>query len=257
MGNSRFTVPARRAVAILLVLLLALPAVADVVVKSGASTDTLTIEGTTKAARVTMRPQDVGTRGSYSLAVVSGVMAAGLAGNSEIFQMRWVDATRIMVLRSVRLSAAPGTTAFTAGPIEFNLTLARGWTVDGGGGTAVVMSTANTNKKRTTFPLSLFSDTGVRFSATAALTAGTKTLDTNRAASVSSFVSSVATTAASGPFVIPGTYLWTRDTSDEYPIIFAQNEGFVVRATVPATGTWQYSIQVEWSEIDPTAVTGW
>lgn len=226
-------------------------------IKSGSTTDLVTVETQHKAMRTTLRPMDLGTRGAYSLAVVSGVMAAGLAGNSEIFQMRWIDATRLMILRSVSLSAAPGTTAFAAGPIEFNLTPARGWTVDGGAGTAVVMSTANTNKKRTSFPLSLFSDTGIRFSATAALTAGTKTLDTNRMASISSWVTSVATTAYSGNLVNPGTVLWQRNTPDEYPVLFAQNEGFVIRATVPATGTWQYSVQVEWAEVDPASVTGW
>lgn len=209
------------------------------------------------AARISGRPMELGARGSYALGVVSGVMAAGLSGNSEIFQMRWIDATRVMLLRSVLLSAAPGTTAFAAGPIEFNLTLARSWSADGGSGTAIVFSTANTNKRRTDFPLSLFSDTGVRQSSTAALTAGTKTLDTNRAASLSSYVSSVATTAASGPFIAPGTYLWQRNTHDEYPLLFEQNEGFVVRATVPATGTWQFSINVEWAELDPALVDGW
>lgn len=220
-------------------------------------TTQLAVDAKHFAARVSGRPMELGTRGAYSLGVVSGVMAAGLAANAEIFQMRWIDATRVMLLRSIRLSAAPGTTAFAAGSIEFNLTLARGWTADGGGGTAVVFSTANTNKKRTDFPFSLFSDTGVRFSATAALTAGTKTLDTNRLASFSSFVSSVATTSASGPFIAPGTFLWQRDTAEEYPVLFEQNEGLVVRATVPATGTWQYSIHVEWAELDPALVDGW
>lgn len=221
-------------------------------------TTQLGVDSTHFAARVAGRPMHLGTRGAYALGVVSGIMAAGLAGNSEIFQMRWIGSTnQKMLVRSVILSASPGTTAFTAGPIEFNLTAARGWSADGGGGTAVVFSTANTNKKRTDFPLSLFSDTGVRFSATAALTAGTKTLDTNRLASLSSYVSSVATTAASGAFIAPGTYLWQRNTHDEYPLLFENNEGFVVRATVPATGTWQYSISVEWAEIDSTEVDGW
>jgi len=200
---------------------------------------------------------EVGTAGAYGLGVVSGIMAAGLGANAEIFQMRWISASKIMILRSVMLSAGPGTTAFAAGPIEFNLTCARSWSADGGGGTPIVFSTANTNKKRTDFSLSAFSDTGVRQSATAACTAGTKTLDTNRLASITSFVSSVATTAASSPFVMPGTFLWQRNTSDEYPLLFEQNEGFVIRATVPATGTWQFSINVEWAEVDPTAVTGW
>lgn len=212
----------------------------------------LAVDSVHFAARVSQRPAELGARGAYSLGVVSGVMAAGLGANAEIFQMRWIDATRVMLLRSIQLSAAPGTTAFAAGSIEFNATAARSWSADGGGGTAVAFSTANTNKKRTSFPLSLFSDTGVRFSATAALTAGTKTLDTNRFASISSYVSSVATTAASGPFVPPGTHLWQRNTADEYPFYFAQNEGLVIRATVPATGTWQYSVIVEWAEVDPS-----
>lgn len=220
-------------------------------------TSQLGIESTHFAARVSGRPMQLGARGAYSIGVVSGVMAAGLAGNSEIFQMRWSSSTLLMLLRSLRISAAPGTVAFAAGPIEFNLTLARSWSADGGSGTAVVFSTANTNKKRTDFALSAFSDTGVRHSATGALTAGTKTLDTNRISSISSYVSSVATTAASGNIVNPGTVLWERNTSDEYPILFEQNEGFVVRATVPATGTWQFSIQAEWAEIDATAVEGW
>jgi|SRR6185295_8049339 len=209
------------------------------------------------AARVAGRPMELGARGAYSLGVVSGVMAAGLGANSEIFQMRWVDATRVMLLRSIILSAARGGTAFTAGSIEFNGTMARGWTADGGAGAAVVFSTANTNKKRTDFPLSLFSDTGVRVSTTTNLTAGTKTLDTNRFSSITSFISSVATTASEQFIVPPGTYLWQRNTPDEYPLLFEQNEGFVIRATVPATGTWQFSVNVEWAEIDPSLVDGW
>lgn len=230
---------------------------ADVAITNGSGASTLAVEPQHRAARVTMRPQELGTRGAYSLAVTSGVMAAGLAANAEIFQMRWANATNVALIRSIRISAAPGTTAFTAGPVEFNLTFARSWSADGGGGTAVVMSSGGGNRKRTDFPLSSFSDTGIRFSATAALTAGTKTLDTNRAASISSFVSSVATTAHSGPIVAPGTFLWARDTSDEYPLLLEQNEGIVIRATVPATGTWAFSIHVEWAEVDPTATTGW
>jgi len=217
----------------------------------------LGVESTHFAARVAGRPMHLGTRGAYALGGVSGVMAAGMGANSEIFQMRWIDATRKLLVRSVSVSMAPGTTAFTAGPIEMNLTFARSWSVDGTLGAPIVFSTNNTNKKRTDFPLSLFSDTGVRISTTAALGAGTKTLDTNRAASVSGYVSSVATTAASGPQLIPYTVLWQRNTHDEYPALFEQNEGLVVRATVPATGTWQFSVGIEWCEVDPTEVEGW
>ena len=215
------------------------------------------VDTTHRAIRMTGRPMEVGTRGAYGLGVTSGIMAAGLAGTSEIFQMRWIHATQVCILRSITFNLAQGTTAFAAGVIEISLTVARSWSADGSAGTAVVMSTANTNKKRTDFALSSFSDTGIRFSATAALGAGTKTLDTNKLATFSAFVSSAAGTAAQSTIIAPGTMLWQRNTTDEYPLLLEQNEGIVVRATVPATGTWQYSTSVEWAEVDPTAVTGW
>src|SRR3954471_4654415 len=101
------------------------------------------------ALLASLRPMELGTRGAYSLAWESGIMAAGLAGNAEIFQMRWIDATRMCVIRSINLNASRNTTAFATGVASFRLNIARGWTVDGGGGTPIVFSTANTNKKRT------------------------------------------------------------------------------------------------------------
>lgn len=210
------------------------------------------------AARVSGRPMELGTRGAYALGVGSGTIAAGIAANAEIFQMRWVDATRICLVRSIILNAARDTTAFTAGPFQFEARMRRAYTADGASGTAIVFSTANTNKKRTDFPLSLFSDTGCRVSNTGALTAGTGTLDTNAFAHMTGFVSSAATTAADNPMVQPGAYLWQRNTHEEYPLLLEQNEGFVIRVvTMPATGTWRFSVNVEWAEIDPAAVDGW
>lgn len=215
-------------------------------------------DSTHRATRVSHRPMELGARGAYALGMTSGTMAAGLASSSEIIQMRWADATRVMLLRSVILTATSISlsSVWTGGQVVFGLQAARSWTVDGGAGTAVVFTTANTNKKRTDFSLSAFSDTGVRFSATGALTAGTKTLDTNKMASITTSISSLATGLVPA-FANPGTYLWQRNTADEYPILFEQNEGFVVTAQVPATGTWVYSVNVEWAEVDPTVVTGW
>lgn len=209
------------------------------------------------AARMSGRPMELGARGAYALTWKSGIMAAGLAADAEIFQMRWADASRFMLLRSIIFNAWRDTTAFAAGQANFYATVARSWSADGGGGTPVVFSTANTNKKRTDFPLSLFSDTGVRGSATAALTAGTKTFDTNPFATIGSFISSGATSVPDYAIIAPGTYLWQRNTHDEYPMLFEQNEGFSIRAVVPGTGTWRFAVNVEWAEIDPAAVEGW
>src|SRR5438034_1183417 len=140
----------------------------------------LAVDAESFAARISQRPQALGASGgAYGIAVRSGIIAAGLAADSEIFQARWVSATKVCIPRSIQISMARDTTAFAAGRAIFYATHARSWSIDGGGGTPVVFSTNNTNKKRASFPLSAFSDTGMRFSATAALTAGTKTFDTN------------------------------------------------------------------------------
>jgi len=205
------------------------------------------VETNTRAYRVTQRPTDVGSLGAYSLGVITGVLGAGLGANSEIFQFRWTHATNLMLLRSIVISASTSTLAFVAGvPIQIEARHARTWSADGTGGTALVFSTANTNKKRTSFALSSASDTGVRIATTAALGAGTKTLDTNPFASLA--VSGQA--AAAVTLIQPGTYLWQRNTGDEYPVVYAQNEGFVVRSVaVPATGTWTVALTIEWQEL--------
>jgi len=211
------------------------------------------VESTHRAFRISDRPMELGTRGAYSLAQMTGILAAATTG--EVFQMRWIDATRLMLLRSVQISGVVSTTAFIAGvPVQLGMRIARSWSVDGTGGTAIVMSTANTNKKRTSHPLSLFSDTGIRIATTTGLGAGTKTLDTNRCA----MVLGTAAGATGNNYVINPTYLWQRNTSDEYPFVFATNEGFMIEIiAVPGTGTWSLAVQVEWCEIDPAGVTGW
>jgi hypothetical protein len=225
-------------------------------------TSQLGIDSTHFAARVSGRPMQLGADGGeFTLAVRSGIMAAGLAADSEIFQMRWIHATHKMLLRSVKINVyRASATAFAVGSFTFRATAARAWSADGGAGVAVVMSTANTNKKRTDFPLSKFSDTGIRRSDTAALTAGTKTFDTNDFGIVGAFTGAVAPAAGvnvDSCIIPPSTILWQRDTPDEYPFLFETNEGFAIRATVPATGTWTWNARVEWAEVDPTEVEGW
>jgi hypothetical protein len=184
-----------------------------------------------------------GLVGSYMLGLANG-MSAGL-GAGERFQARWSSATKLFVLRQFDIALSHGTTAFTAGTVVAMLSIARGWTADGTGGTAIVFSTSNTNKKRTSQALSAFSDTGVRIGSTADLGAGTKTIDTNPIAIVRAFVSSAATTAETG--VILAASL-ARFQDNEYPIILAQDEGLTLDVEMPATGTYNLSITMQWDE---------
>lgn len=233
------------------------------VIEGGASAALGDVGANTKAQRVEIRPTDVGVLGSYIIAVESGTMAAGLAAAAPIFSVRWGDATRTMVVRRIGLVAKNLTTAFTAGVTLFELIQARSFTASDTGGTAVTLTTNNA-KRRTSFGTSLVTD--MRIASTATLTAGTRTLDATASQLIRGFVPA---TSVNYPFVgrgsanAPGAStiayslewsdLFGLDVSSEWPLTFVTNEGFIIRATVPATGTWTFGVLLEWSEVASTA----
>jgi hypothetical protein len=198
------------------------------------------VDTTSRALRVSPRTVDVGSLGSYRISHLSGTMAAGLAGNSEILQFRWSDATRLCVVHSVTLDGLSGSaTAFAAGFGKVDMLIARSWTVDGSGGTAATITT-NNGKMRTSHGTTLLG--AVRGASTTNLTVGTKTLDAQAVGQISLSFG----TAASVQYA---NIISLFDDNNKHPIILAQNEGFVLRATVPATGTWQFGATVTWSEV--------
>jgi hypothetical protein len=207
------------------------------------------VDGTTfRAQRTTIRPVDHGALGSYTYAGFTGILPAALAANSEIFQFRWQDATRLAVIRKVRISAAVSTTFFAAGvPIQIDLVKATGWSAQGTLGTGV--TPAATLKKRTSMGATLLAVGDMRIATTAALGAGTKTLEAN---SLSALAAAAPITASlNGEIIAPGTIMWQAEVGDgEHPLVLAQNEGFVLRSVaVPATGTWTAAISVDWAEV--------
>lgn len=208
------------------------------------------VDGTTfRAQRITVRPVDYGAFGVYQVMALSGAMAAGLGAASEILQFRWTDATRLAVIHSLRVTGMRTTTAFAAGAIDLNATIARSFTVAGTGGGTLTM-TGNNNKMRTSMGTSLVGE--IRVATTAALGAGTKTLDANPLGAI--LTHSSAGVGAAAP-VIGSTYLPAYELNagamgdGEAPIVLAQNEGVIVRATVPATGVWNIGFTIKWSEV--------
>lgn len=186
-----------------------------------------------------LRPHDPGLLGAYRLSMATGVMAAGLAANSEILQFRWTDATRLCVIHKINFEGMGSIVAFAAGVAMFRATVARAFTVAGTGG-AVATITTNNGKMRTSFPTTLLGE--FRIATTAALGVGTKVLD---AQDIGSTVGGVTAVAGIG---IPPDGLLQPIAGYEHPLILAANEGFVVRATVPITGTWTAGFTVSWSE---------
>ena len=213
------------------------------------------VETNTRALKVRQHPLDV--LGSYQISGISGSMAAGLAGGSTIFSCRWSDATRVMLLRRFALEARVLGTAFTAGVFLFDLIVARGFTVADSAQSSI-LPTLNSQKRRTSFGTTLIND--LRIANTGAITPGTRTLDGAAMMSLRGFVvaTSVNYPMVGGGSSIPGAStvagpsapvdMFKPDFGGEWPLVFVANEGFIVRATVPATGVWDFAITMEWSE---------
>lgn len=175
---------------------------------------------------------------AYSVTVVTGTIGAGLAANAPLMQLRWTHATRLCVIESVRVWAG-SIVAFTAGFTQVDLMFARAFTVDGTGGATATL-TGNNGKRRTS-QMGTTALGSIRIATTAALGAGTHTLDTQPLGSTGGSVVNVA-----GTPVVPISEL--APPQGGHPILLAQNEGLIIRATVPATGTWTMGVDIHWSE---------
>jgi hypothetical protein len=205
------------------------------------------VETTQKALRANLRPIDVGALGSYSASVVSGIMAAGIAGASPILAFRWAPATvptSLALIRRVKLTAWNLGTGFAAGVFTFNMFVARAFTVQDTGGGAVTLTTHNA-KLRTSHAVT---QATIQASATATLTAGTRVKDANPLRTISGVVANAAFAA-----MLPEQTEMFRQQPGEHPLVLATGEGFAIEATVPATGTWSWAAQIDWDEV--TAAT--
>lgn len=214
----------------------------------GFSGTTIEVEATHRAQRVTPRPLDHGALGHYRLGVGTGILPAALAANSEIFQFRWADATRICLIQSVKFSAVVSTTFFAAGvPITIDMIGSTGWTVQGTGGNGINMSSGG--KARSSMANSQVAAGDIRIATAALLGAGTKTLAANPTRLIQ--LPGPITGSLNGQIAGPETFLYDIDiSSGEYPLTLATNEGFSIRSVaVPITGTWTAGVEVRWVEV--------
>jgi hypothetical protein len=194
----------------------------------------------TRALRVTPRAVDYDTLGAYAKALASGTMAAGLGAAAPIWALRYSGAN-LCLIRRLRLSAGNAGTGFAAGVAIFNLFVARAFTASDSGGTGGTLS-GNNGKLRTNMATTAMGD--VRIASTGTLTAGTRTKDSDPIASI---VAPISTTV--GIVMVPANTPVFEPRPGEQPVVLAQNEGLVIEATVPATGTWGFSVSVEYDEV--------
>jgi len=180
--------------------------------------------------------------GLRQLGVVTGLMAAGAGANSEIFQLRNTSGKNIRLLYA-GLSVGADATGFAAGTAVFDIIKATAWSAQGTGGTAIALTAPELLDHTNQNPSRLVAG-DVRVATTAPLGAGTKTLN---ASAIQALVCAVP--VAAGSVLLYPQDLFVVDGPDFIPFTIANNEGIVIRATVPATGTWRAGVNVAWSEV--------
>ncbi len=205
------------------------------------------VDAVTRGLHVASMPPGSGMLGSYSLGTKTGIMAAGLGAAAPIFSLRFAPTTApasLMLVKKILFTVSTLGTAFAAGSALFELFAIRGYTVaDTGGGSLTLLTAVTSGKLRTAQAISGLVD--FRISSTATLTAGTQTVDTNP---INSTIIAIPATSVSYAVLANQMPLF-QALPGEHPIVLGTGEGLVLRATVPATGTWSASVQVAWDEV--------
>lgn len=196
--------------------------------------------------------------GVYAAVMESGVYA-GLASGAAYFSFRWGDATRLCALLRVNVTVIQSAPTTTAARVSRRLRIARSFSASDSGGTAATL-TGNSFKLRTSYPTTLLTD--MRVLSNAALTVGTRTLDTQGVGlSVAWSTLSTASTATAAASTYPTSI--ALPPQDLYnagsaimngmaePYIFAQNEGFIIDSAdaQPAGSSLSTFVQVVWAEL--------
>jgi hypothetical protein len=196
-------------------------------------------------AHITLAPWSYGALGHYRIAMVSGTIAAAIGANSEIFQFRYTGGA-ICAVYKIIFSSGANVAATAAGLVAIRVAHARGWSADGSGGTAATL-TGNNQKLRTSMGTTAVGT--VRCATTAALGAGTKTLDAQDFGAIATGIGTGAITTAVDLPIFPKVELFHADAG--HPALYVNQEGFIVRTgpAFPATLTWHFAVTVYWAEV--------
>jgi len=186
---------------------------------------------------------------SYRVQLATGTMAAAMAANSPIFGFRWTHATKIARVREIHVGLESLGTGFTAGVGSFAVWKATAWTADDSGGTAPTLG-----EDGQMVSSAGAASAGLRIATTAALTPGTRTLDGQThgllAFTISAAANTVFQVVGSPPLLLTeaSQLMPPKPPLSPPPFHLVTNEGFLIHATVPATGTWTGRIRVVWDE---------
>lgn len=196
------------------------------------------VDAPSRAQRVTQRPMPA--LAWNSIGAMTGLLTA-VAANGCIFSFRNISANLILV-RQVSVGFMT-TSAFTAAQaLDYGLFVARAFTTNDGAGTEITQL-GNNCKHRTS--LSTPTSIHCRISTTAALTAGSRTLDTNALGVIGGGSAGLAT----GLQLQRGNLF--DHIADDMPLVLAQNEGLAINnlTLMGAAGAVRAYVNFEYAEI--------
>lgn len=216
---------------------------------SGANVNTeAQVESSTQALRVTLKAAEWAVSniigGHFSIGCQTGTMAAGIASAAQVFQVRWADPAKLLILNKLSVQCATGTgfaAASFGAPLE--LIIGHGSTANGSSGTALA-PTSISNKMRNVMASTAFVTSGeIRVSTTAALTAATgQTLEPAAIAECMGAPGNALTQS----FMMN---LFEKRDFGTHPLVLAAGDTLVVRTLNPGgTGTWSAGFTMEWLE---------
>lgn len=194
------------------------------------------VDATFRAARVTLRPEE-----SLNWNGIGGISGAltGVAANGPVFSFRNTGANLILMHR-VQVGFVTTTAFTTAQGLSYGLYRALGFSASDSGGTALY--TAGQNKYRLSMS-NVVSAPDIRIASTAALTAGTRTLESQALGIVAGGSNGLGTGMTPQGVI-------THDAGD-YPVVLAQNEGLVINNLIAmgAAGVIQLNVTIEYAEV--------
>lgn len=189
----------------------------------------------------TLYPVDYGIGGCFHRTVKSGTMGAGLAAGAPILAFRNISSTLNALVRRVRFAAWTLGAGFTAGVASVEMYVARSFSVQDTGG-----STVNLTAPQAKLSASMAAPVAqIQYGSTGTLTAGSRILEV---APIDAINAAAPTGTNAVIFGSSPVNLFNR-AQGEHPLLLVQNEGFVLQASVPATGTWGWTAAIEWDEV--------
>lgn len=180
------------------------------------------------------------TRRYYKVSFGSSTIAANIGSNQPVLSFRWSSSTETAVIHHLEISLNTVAAMSAAYNQLTKLYIARSFSASDSGGTAV---TPAAGKQMLSVDYGNSAAGDVRHSSTGALTAGTRTLDTQPM--WQRYFPMPATAAALVESNV-AIYNWREDG---HGIHLSQNEGIVlVTSNADASGTWQLQGSIVWSE---------